>query len=119
MNADGSGAARLTEVPNSTPSLSWSPDGSQVVHLLDGDLWTVPAARGTAREIVHLPESEMLRGPQATVAVMGAPFLTRFAIARASECVGLLFGAGFGPARPLGGIRTSRGATSDIAQPAE
>lgn len=60
MNADGSGAAKLTEAPNSTRSLSWSPDGSQVVYLLDGDLWTVPAARGTAREIVHLPESEML-----------------------------------------------------------
>ena len=55
INADGSGARKLAD-GLLAESLSWSPDGSHIAYLLGGDLWIVPAAGGTAREIAHLPK---------------------------------------------------------------
>jgi Tol biopolymer transport system component len=57
MQADGTGARRLTDTPRDDEHPSWSPDGRRIVFGREGILAVIPADGGKARRILIRPGS--------------------------------------------------------------
>ena len=61
MNADGTGLANLTPLPDSTESgeagiePSWSPDGSRIAYSYQGDVWVMNSDGSSKTNLTHDP----------------------------------------------------------------
>jgi len=55
VNSDGNGATRLTSGPDVDIFPAWSPDGSKIVFIRNGQVWTINADGGGATQLTFDP----------------------------------------------------------------
>ncbi|KAA1426011.1 TolB family protein [Nocardioides antri] len=112
VNADGSGLRNLTPLADSTDSgqagtePAWSPDGTKIAYVYQGDVWVMDAATGAGKQ--NLTHDPAIQG--AGISPAWSPDGTTIAYVRGADI--WMMGAGGGNKRQLttstGGLGTEK-----------